>query len=333
MLTRWGRRPAHTADGRGRLLATHPGRLLAATRPARLLAAIGLVLALAVVAAPPTVTVAAAREGGIECPIGQNDCDVWDDDPGNPGNPGGGDPGDGDGSSGGSGTCQWNGRVIACYDDLLGWFNNGDGCYYKLSQPQPEGTPEGKQWYTATCNGGDLGTQHEVLLDAPPPGYGTPPDPEELARRALASISLLPPRATVAPRKSIGPGLVGLPVWMWASPGKAYFGTLEASASDRGLTVSIAAKVDKIVWDMGNGDKVTCRGPGTPYDPKGPKAGGPSPDCGYHGGYAKADTYEIFATTHWNVHWTGGNQSGDIPQTRTSGIIQVQIDELQVVTR
>lgn len=334
MLTRWGRRAARSADGRGRLLATHPGRLLAATRPARLLAAIGVVLALAVAAAPPTATVAAAREGGIECPIGQNDCDIWDDDPGNPGNPGGGNPGDGDGSSGGSGTCQWNGEVIPCYDDLLGWFNNGDGCYYKLSQPQPEGTPEGKQWYVATCNGGDLGTQHPVLLDAPPPGYGTPPDPEELARRALASISLLPPRATVAPRKSIGPGLVGLPVWMWASPGEDYFGPLEASASDRGLTVSIEARVDDIVWDMGNGDKISCGDrPGTRYDPQGPGAGGPSPDCGY-AGYAKADTYEIFARTHWTVRWTASNGvRGEIPQTRTSGIIQVQIDELQVVTR
>ncbi|WP_432958973.1 hypothetical protein [Micromonospora haikouensis] len=306
-----------------------------APRPARLLAAIGVVLALAVAAAPPTATVAAAREGGIECPIGQNDCDVWDDDPGTPGggNPGGGNPGGGDGSSGGSGTCQYQGEVLPCYDADLGWFNNGDGCYYKLAQPQPEDTPEGIQWYVATCNGGDLGSVDTVPLAEPPPGYGAPPDPEELARRALASISLLPPRAAIAPRKDVGPGLVGLPVWMWASPGESYFGTLKASASDRGLTVSIAAKVDKIVWDMGNGDKVTCHGPGTPYDPQGPKAGGPSPDCGYDGGYAKADTYEIFATTHWNVHWTGGNQSGDIPQTRTSGIIQVQIDELQVVTR
>ncbi|MFC8846733.1 MULTISPECIES: hypothetical protein [unclassified Micromonospora] len=314
--------------------AAHPG--LRATRPGRLLATIGLVLALAVAAAPPTATVAAAREGGIECPIGQNDCDVWDDDPGTPGggNPGGGNPGDGDGSNGGNGKCQWKGKVLPCYDEDLGWFNNGDGCYYKLSEPQPEDTPEGMQWYTATCNGGDLGSVREVLLDAPPPGYGAPPDPEELARRALASISLLPPRATVAPRKSIGPGLVGLPVWMWASPGDNYFGQLEASASDRGLTVNITAKVDKIVWDMGNGDKVTCHGPGTPYDPQGPNAGGPSPDCGYDGGYAKADTYEIFATTHWTVRWSASNDvSGEIPQTRTSGTVQIQIDELQVVTR
>ncbi|MEO3779362.1 hypothetical protein ABGB16_21465 [Micromonospora sp. B11E3] len=297
---------------------------------------------LAAAVAPPaaaagaatTVRAAAARAGGIECPVGQHDCNVWDDDPGTPGRPGdGGDPGDGGGSDAG-GKCQWNGRVVACYDEDLGWFDNGSGCYYKLEEPQPPDTPEGKQWYLVTCNGGDLGSQHEELLDAPPPGYGTPPDPEELARRALASISLLPPRLGVAPRKSKGPGLVGLPVWMWASPGEDYFGPLQASASDRGLTVSITAKVDRIVWDMDNGEKVECTGPGTPYEVNGAHAGQPSPDCGYDDGYPRADTYDVSATTFWTVKWqSSSGESGQITQTRTSGTAQIQIDELQVVTR
>ncbi|MGC4807934.1 hypothetical protein [Micromonospora sp. DT233] len=302
------------------------------------MAGVGLALVLVVAAGPPTTGVAAAaREGGVECPIGQNDCNIWDDDPGTPGgggNPGGGDGGD-DGGGGGdapAGKCQWEGKVLPCYDDVLGWFNNGNGCYYKLEEPQREGTPEGKQWYLVTCHG-DLGSQQPELLDAAPPGFGTPPDPEELARRALASISLLPPRASVAPRKSKGPGLVGLPVWMWASPGEGYFGPLKASASDRGLTVTITAKVNEIVWTMGNGDKVSCAGPGTPYAAGGRHAGQPSPDCGYPDGYPKSGTYRVSATTFWNVHWEGGGESGDIPQTRTSGTVQIEIDELQVVTR
>ncbi|MFI1195975.1 hypothetical protein ACH4T9_22360 [Micromonospora sp. NPDC020750] len=304
-----------------------------------MLAGIGLALVLAVVAAPPTAPVAAAaRGGGVECPVGQNDCNIWDDDPGTPG--GGGKPGGGGGGNDGpAGKCQWGGKVLPCYDSILGWFNNGDGCYYKLKQPQPPGTPEGKQWYQLTCNGGDLGSIREELRDAPPPGYGAPPDPEELARRALASISLLPPRASVAPRKSKGPGLVGLPVWMWASPGENYFGPLTASKTDRGLTVSITATVKEIVWNMGDGTsadnstKVKCEGPGTPYQVGGPGAGRRSPDCGFDSGYARAATYDVYATTFWTVHWVGGNQSGDIPQTRTSGTVQIEIDELQVVTR
>jgi hypothetical protein len=278
---------------------------------------------------------AAPGDPGADCPPGQNDCSVWDDTPGVPGDPGGGgSSGGGSGSGGGTAKCEWNGKAIPCYDDILGWFNSGDGCYYKLAEPQPP-APDGQQWYVQTCNGGDLGAQSVVLRDAPPPGYGAPPDPEELARRALASIRLLPPRIAVAPRKSKGPGLVGLPVWMWASGGDNYFGPLTASASDRGLTVSITAKVDRIVWKMGDGQQVTCAGPGTPYDANGARAGQTSPDCGYDGGYRQAKTYNVSATTYWTVHWSAdsGGASGDIAQTRTSGTVPVQIQELQVVTR
>lgn len=321
MLT-WG---GGAAPGRG----TRPG----AAR--RTLVGAGLALLLAAGVTVPAVA-AGRADPGVECPPGQPDCSVWDDDPGTPGGPGGGgDTGGGgdSGGGGGGGKCQWNGRTIPCYDDLLGWFNNGDGCYYKLAQPQPDDTPPGQQWYVRTCNGGDLGDQTTVLRDAPPPGFGAPPDPEELARRALASIRLLPPRVAVAPRKSKGPGLVGLPVWMWASPGDNYFGPLRASATDRGLTVSIGAKVDRIVWDMGNGRRVTCIGPGTPYSATGPRAGKTSPDCGYHAGYPKAGTYRVSATTYWTVTWRGGGESGEIPQTRNSGTVPIQINELQVVTR
>ncbi|GHJ12034.1 hypothetical protein [Micromonospora sp. AKA38] len=291
----------------------------------------GLVAVLTLAGSP-----ARAADPGGSCPPDQTNCDVWDDDPGVPG--GGGGPGGGGNDGGGSGTgggtakCQWNGQVVKCYDDVMGWFNNSDGCYYKLAEPQLP-APDGKQWYTASCVGGATGQQGNVLLDAPPGGFGAPPDPEELARRALASISLLPPRAAVAPRRSKGPGLVGLPVWMWASPGNSYFGPLSASASERGLTVSITAKVSRIVWHMADDLDVTCHGPGTPYSSSGPHAGAPSPDCGLPNGYSKADTYQVYATTFWTVTWSGGGESGVIDQSRVSGVVPVQINELQVVTR
>ncbi|MBQ1050898.1 hypothetical protein KBX50_20790 [Micromonospora sp. C51] len=293
--------------------------------------------ALAVLLATGGAVPATAADPGAECPPAQPNCNVWDDDPGTPGGGGnGGDNGSGgdNGGGGGGGVCQWEGRTIPCYDDVLGWFNSGDGCYYKLAEPQPE-APEGQQWYVRTCYGGAVGDQRTVLLDAPPQGFGAPPDPEELARRAFASITLLAPRAAVAPRKSVGPGLVGLPVWMWAERGANQFGPLSAEATDRGLTVTIQAEVDRVVWDMGNGDEVTCTGPGTPYDRRGSYAGQPSPDCGYHSGYPEAGTYTVRATTYWSVTWTSsGGDSGSIGGvTRTTGPVGIQINELQVVTR
>ena len=81
------------------------------------------------------------------------------------------------------------------------------------------------------------------------------------------------------------------------------------------------------------GTAVTCAGPGTPYQVDGARAGKDSPDCGYDTGYPKAGTYGVRATTFWKVTWSGGEQSGEIRQTRTSETIRIEIDELQVVTR
>jgi hypothetical protein len=311
--------------------------VLTATRtPGRLLGAALAVLLLGTLAAPAGA--ARRADPGGSCPPGQENCDVWDDDPGTGTPGGGGDGGDDGGGDGGGGggpaRCQWNGRPLPCYDSVLGHFNNGDGCYYKLAEPQPADTPAGKQWYVATCNGGDLGSQRTVLLDGPPPGFDAPPDPEELARRALASITLKKPLLAVAPRKSVGPGLVGLPVWLWTSRRPAYWGALTAEASERGLTVEISAAVDRIVWKMGNGDTVECTKPGTPYDPDGSHAGEASPDCGYADGYPHPGTYRITATTYWTVTWSASSgASGTISQTRTGGVVEIQINELQVVTQ
>ncbi|MFI6227343.1 hypothetical protein ACIBCR_08490 [Micromonospora echinospora] len=313
-----------TRTGAGHTSAGTANRLFAAL--------VATLTGLALTITAPTPAVAGP---GAECPVGQTDCSVWDDDPGTPGGPGDPGGGDDDGGShgGGPAKCQWNGKPIACYDEFAGWFNNSDGCYYKPAESPPP-ADEGMQWYTRTCinPGGGLGSSENVQLPAPPPGFGAPPDPEELAFRALASIRLLRPGISVAPRKSQGPGLVGLPVWMWASPGPNYFGELSASASERGLTVTITAKVREVVWNMGDGETVTCTGPGTPYSPSGPRAGQTSPDCGYDG-YDKAGTYTVNATTHWVVAWSGGNESGTIPVTRRSRNVDVQINELQVVTR
>ncbi|RIW46890.1 hypothetical protein D3H59_11080 [Micromonospora endophytica] len=281
---------------------------------------------------------ASAADPGAECPPAQPNCNVWDDEPGTPGggNGGGGDNGGGDNGGGGGGGCQWEGRTIPCYHETLGWFNSSDGCYYKLAESPPAEPPEGYQYYLRTCYGGELGIQTLELLAVPPPGFGAPPDPEELARRALASITLLAPRIAVAPRKDIGPGLVGLPVWMWAEPGVQQFGPQSASATDRGLTVTIEAKVERVEWDMGNGQApVTCFGPGTEYTTSGTHAGQRSPDCGYHSGYPKAGRYQIQATTHWTVTWRSSSGEQDqIPGvTRVSNPVSIQINELQVVTR
>ncbi|MGW0436479.1 hypothetical protein ACWDV4_28510 [Micromonospora sp. NPDC003197] len=277
------------------------------------------------------VVMAQRAAPGAGCPPGQDDCNVWDDEPGKPGRPG--TPGGG-GGGGGSRTCQRDGVPLPCYDPLLGWFNNSDGCYYALARPQPPGGPAGKKLYMRSCAGGPA-SQEPVWLDAPPDGFGTPPDPAELARRALASITLRQPTVGIAPNK--GPGLVGLPVWLWTDPGPQTWGPQRASASAPGLTVRIEARVEKIVWTMGNGSRpITCTNPGVVYNPVLHRD--TTPTCGY-AGYPRSSrsqpggTYKITATTTWRVTWTGGGRQGTLPlQTRTSDPREIRVDELQVVT-
>lgn len=162
---------------------------------------------------------------------------------------------------------------------------------------------------------------------APPP----PPDPGQLARTAvefmdLHSISLGTSPSTT--QNSPGQfGYVGWNAWMWVDdPGANSWGPITQSASEGGYTVTATANVSEVVWDMGNGDSVTC-GRGTPR-PAAMTTNEPSPDCGYV--YTRDGDYTITATTHWNIEWTGMGAAGTIDmELQRSG--DVRIAEVQVV--
>jgi len=294
------------------------------------------ILALAaafVVLAAPAMAVAAPPIG--ECPPGSDNCHIIDEDPGDPGDGGndGGNDGGGDGG-GGERVCTRGGEPIACYDPIYGWFNQDDECYYKLAEPQlppPDGASPDGGWYVPSCAGG-IGEPD--WFDAPPAGAEPPPDPETLARRALATITLSPPDLQIRPDPS-GAGLVGLPVWLWVEKGPETWGPSSASAEERGLSVEITASVSNLTFDLGDGGPpINCPGGGTPY-PKG--ATGPSPDCGY--AFTKSSRqqpgqkFTITATTTWTVEWTSSSgATGTIgPETREA-TVGVRINELQVVT-
>jgi len=111
--------------------------------------------------------------------------------------------------------------------------------------------------------------------------------------------------------------LVHLPVWMWvARPDSMTWGPARHSKTDRGLTVTLTARVDRVVWDMGDGASVTCASAGTAR----PGGGGreASPDCGHI--YDKPSAtetagdgaYPIAATSYWSIDWTGGGRTGTL---------------------
>lgn len=197
-------------------------------------------------------------------------------------------------------------------------------CTYAIADPQP--APFDPVWAGQTRENGTVW----LMVCPPPPGFsrdwvaliflpdgagpppGQPVDPRVLAEQAIASMVMYAPQIGMAPPPGSTGGLVGLPVWMWTERGEHTTGPTRQSASAGGVTVTAVGEVSRIVWDMGDGNTVTC-GPGTPY-PAG--SDGESPDCGYT--YSRASTnhvpgegpWPITATSTWTITWSGGGQSG-----------------------
>ncbi|MFD7712127.1 hypothetical protein [Streptomyces sp. NPDC059786] len=101
--------------------------------------------------------------------------------------------------------------------------------------------------------------------------------------------------------------------------------------------MTATARPQKAVWSMGEGGRVVCRGPGTPYsDSYSPKES--SPDCGYV--YRRASltapgrAYTVSVQVTWDVEWRGAGQSGVVPGLVMTAQRQLLVDEVQaVVTR
>jgi hypothetical protein len=273
----------------------------------------------------PAVAIAAPPGG--ECPPGQDKCWVVDDDEGEGGNDGGNNGGN---NGGGDRECTRGGAPIACYDEVFGWFNQSDECYYKLAEPQldpPEGAITGA-YYSVTCAGG--APDNRWIEGAPP----TAPDPVTLALRARAGITLRGPDIQIRPDAN-GAGLVGLPVWLWVDKSEETWGPNENSAADGGLVVEITASVTRLTFDLGDGTTIDCStSGGTPY-PTG--ATGPSPDCGHV--YTKSSRkqpgqkFTITATATWTVNWeSSSGERGTLAPEPQESTASVRINELQVVT-
>ncbi len=132
-------------------------------------------------------------------------------------------------------------------------------------------------------------------------------------------------------------GIIGMPVWMWASnPRPNTVGPSTASASAGGITVTAMARLHEVTWSMGDGSTVVCQGAGTAYAAS--YGAAPSPDCGHV--YTRTSAGEpggeftVTATSDWIVTWEGGGQTGTIRMDDLQRSVQIAIGEAQVlVTR
>ena len=288
------------------------------------------------------VSVSPARaDDPCEGPACEDDGDVVINptDPGTPGDPGdGGEGGEGGtGSNAGSQTCLHQGEEVPC-SSSAGIWSNAYGCYLQLAPgggpPPPAASNPNGAWYTCTNPGCGLTCGGRTIwLDDSPEQL---PSPAELAQDALERMDLEPIQIGIVPEDEPGRiGLVGMPVWMWVeNPTPNTFGPITESATAGSLTVTATARVRSTIWNMGDGNAVTCTTDGTPYEDKFGESD--SPDCGYRYTTTSWDKsgheFTITAITHWVVDWTGGGQDGSIPIEHVTET-RVRVGELQVLSQ
>jgi hypothetical protein len=262
------------------------------------------------------------------------------------------------------GTCTYAGKDLTrllgldpgCVSTVLGTYDPLDNCFWKEMNPQPpvgdplwQGQPSDApaKLYTVTCethNGMDIGNAAATIE------YSTQP-PLNLNQGALSiaqqtALNLFVSALAIAPVPETGTeppadgGVVGLPSWMWADipPGLWDLWQFNKTVFLIGK-VALAFQGQQVVWDMGDGNRVTCATPGTAYvRPTLPNAAyknysglpGPSPDCGYT--YQKAGVYGVTSTATWYLAFQVGTTSGTFVVSRTTKIKLLTIGELQAVT-
>jgi hypothetical protein len=190
--------------------------------------------------------------------------------------------------------------------------NQPYGCTYQADpaaqQTLGAGGPTPGQWVIPTCAG-------PGVIDPMPPFWvtGAQPiagavqvDPVVVGQQAVKQLGFASPSIEMAP-PSGSPQLVGVATWLWLDPGA--WRTLTASATAGPVTATATATPSKVVWDMGDGDTVTCGGAGTPYSASDPDA---TTDCSYT--WPQAGGYTVTATVYWTVTWkaTGAPGGGNL---------------------
>ena len=301
----------------------------------RKLAMAALMVLVAVLMVPATAT------ANVDCEVydpNSGECIITvDPGPGDGGSPSPGDGGGGPGD-GGSTTCvSITGVEIPCTGPLGSWHPTRL-CYVSLADPQPsqdsdvwEGNESGAIYMCQIApEDTGLGISHYLFWAESDPGDNTP-NPADLAQQAVASMNLTAGQIGTTPPEG-SDGLIGLPTWIWvADPGSSTTGPITRTASAGGVTVSATGTLDRIVYQMGDGNTVTCAGshaPGTPYTESAGVA--PSPTCGHT--YASAGSYTITAVSYWTIQWSGGGQQGTIPMELSRSVEHRIVEAQSVVT-
>ncbi|MDU1203731.1 MAG: hypothetical protein E7A06_12395 [Clostridiales bacterium] len=167
----------------------------------------------------------------------------------------------------------------------------------------------------------------------PQPAPAPQVNPETLAQEAVSDMGLQAPEISSTPNNPNTLGAVGLPVWYWVeNPGPTTTGPNTTTAAVGSVSVTATAKFKGLTIDTGDGNTITCSGPGTPYPGTGIEE---SPDCGHIYTEMSDDqpgqVYTVNTTAKWEVTWTSNTgASGTIPVNLTTSK-EIRIGSYQTV--
>jgi hypothetical protein len=211
------------------------------------------------------------------------------------------------------------GGVVPCTDGSGGvWFGAPHYCYGYKEDPQPVAsdpvwshnniTPaDGAFWECST--GPDAG---EVWWIA---SGQTTVDPAQVAKTLEDRAAFVTANAHIAPPPTFHT-YVHYMNWLWIDPDQ--WKDIAVSVSVGGATIGLTASPKNTRWNMGNGDVITCDGPGRVWQEG--LADNSSTSCSYaynHLQHPTGDQWTVSAQVTYGIRWTcqgacGGQTSGDL---------------------
>ena len=229
-----------------------------------------------------------------------------------------GDGGSGSGSSGGSADtnpCEWH---VVIDDDVA-------FPVYDVDSPERQHSATGR-WLEYRCEGrGAVAVDGWFLIPE-----GGLVDPRQLAVDALASVSIPAPVVRTSPAAD-GRLFVQVPTWLWLE--RSWWQPYEATARAGRVWSTVRAIPVASTWSVGDGRTVSCRGPGSEWQP-GAREDAASCTHIYRVSSAGSagGTFKLEATVTFEVSWSSNaSDGGALPAITRTSTVDVEVGEIQAI--
>lgn len=182
-------------------------------------------------------------------------------------------------------------------------------CYYvpasaSVAASLGPGGPGPGAWYTWYCDTptGFLNNPRPAIWVPSGSAPGAAPSVPALLQQAIGQAALVDPTIVLDPP---GEQVVNLASWLAVSPSQ--WNAIVASATAGGVTTTVIATPEAVLWNLGDGDSITCPGPGVLYD-TGEPASDQSTYCSYvwpeSSAHAPGGVFQVTATLEYQVTTT-----------------------------